>query len=119
MEIKLDIYVDRKLKEVKKTYIANDFEVSTAVCEDLLNVIDLDMLDGGLEALSDETKLLQLLKTVVGGVNVFKDLLKDVFEGLTDEEIRYTKLNEILKCVATIIKYAINGLYSSFNSKNK
>lgn len=119
MELKLNIY-DRK--EIVHTYIANDFELSTGVCEDLLNLINIDMFEGGLEALSDEAKVTEFLKTIVGGVSIFKDILKEVFDGLTDEEIKKTKLKEVISCVAAIIKYSITGLTSSFGlttSKNK
>lgn len=117
MELKLHIY---NKKEIVNTYIANDFELSTGVCEDLLNLINIDMFDGGLEALSDEAKIMEFLKTIVGGVSLFKDILKEVFDELTDDEIRNTKISEVLKVVATIIKYSITGLTSSFgNSKNK
>lgn len=118
MELKLNVYVNRRLKEVEKTYSTNDFELSTGACEDLLNIINIDMFEGGLEALSDEAKITEVLKTIVGGVSVFKDILKDVFEGLTDDEIGRTKASEIINCVASIIKYSVTGLFSSFGSKN-
>ena len=118
MEIKLNIYTNRKLREVEKTYIVNDFELSTGTCEDLLDIVNIDMFEGGLEALSDEAKIGEVLRTITGGVQVFKDLLKDVFDDLTDEEIKRTKVSDIINCVATIIKYSVNGLASSFGSKN-
>lgn len=120
MELKLNIYTDEKLKEIETTYTVNDFELSTGAVEDLLNVINIDMLDGGLDALSDESQLVVLLKTIVGGVNVFKDILKNVFDELTDDKLRRTKASEILMCVAQIIKYSMGELFSSFGkSKNK
>lgn len=118
MELKLNIYNTRRLKEIEKTYIVNDFELSTGTCEDLLDLIDIDMFEGGLEALSDEVKISQVLRTIVGGVQIFKDLLKDVFDGLTDDEIKRTKVGDIINCVALIIKYSVTGLASSFGGKN-
>ena len=76
------------------------------------------MFDGGLEALSDETKGMQYLRTIVGGLPLFKNMLKEVFDGLTDEELDTCKPSEVLKCVLSIIKYSITGLASSFTSKN-
>lgn len=118
MELKLNIYTRKNLKDVEKTYVVNDFELSMGACEDLLDLINIDMFEGGLEALSDESQIIQVLKTIVGGIPVFKDILKDVFDGLTDEEIRRTKASEIINCVASIIKYSIVGLTSSFGTKN-
>lgn len=118
MELKLNVYTNKKLKEIEKTYTVNDFELSTGTCEDLLDLINIDMFEGGLEALSDEGQIIQVLRTIVGGIPVFKDLLKDVFDGLTDDEIKRTKASEIIYCVACIVKYSIVGLTSSFGSKN-
>lgn len=119
MELKLNIYTDGKLKEIEKTYVANDFELSTGTCEDLLNIINIDMFDD-MEALSNETKLTYILKSIVGGVALFKDILKNVFDGLNDDEIKRTKTSDIINCVAAIIKYSVTGLFNSFGStKNK
>lgn len=118
MELKLNVYTNRRLKEIEKTYTVNDFELATGVCEDLLDLVDIDMFDGGLEALSDDSKIYQVLRTVVGGVQVFKDLLKDVFDGLTDDEIKRTKVSDIINCVVSIVKYSVTGLASSFDGKN-
>ena len=115
MELKLNIY---NKKEVEKTYIANDFELSFGTCEDLLELVNIDMFEGGLEALSDETKGMQYLRTIVGGLPLFKNILKEVFDGLTDEELKRCKTSDIFKCVLSIIKYSIAGLASSFTSKN-
>ena len=115
MELKLNVY---NRKEIEKTYVANDFELTTGVCEDLLELINIDMFEGGLEALSDESKIAEVLRTITGGINVFKDMLKEVFDGLTDAEIKRTKVKEVIQVVASIIKYSITGLTSSFGSKN-
>lgn len=115
MELKLNVY---NRKEIEKTYVANDFELTTGVCEDLLELINIDMFEGGLEALSDESKIAEVLRTITGGISVFKDMLKEVFDGLTDDEIKRTKVKEVIQVVASIIKYSITGLTSSFGSKN-
>lgn len=118
MELKLNVYTNGSLREVEKTYMVNDFELSMGACEDLLELINIDMFEGGLEALSDESKIIPILRTIVNGVPIFKNILKDVFYGLNDDELRRVKVSEILSCVASIIKYSILGLTSSFNSKN-
>lgn len=117
MELQLNIYADKKLKEVEKTYTTNDFELSFGACEDLLELVNIDMFEGGLEALSDENKIALILKPIITGVPTFKDILKDVFDGLTDDELKRVKTSEFIKCVATIIKYSITGLASSFGKQ--
>lgn len=118
MELKLNVYTNTGLREIEKTYVSNDFELSLGTCEDLLALINIDMFAGGLDALSDESKIIPILRTIVGGLPIFKNLLMDVFYGLTLDELRRVKTSEILLCVASIIKYSVTGLASSFSSKN-
>lgn len=118
MEIKLNVYTTRALRNIEKTYSVEDFRLSTGACEDLLDIINIDMFDGDLDVLSDESKVVELLRSITGGIQVFKELLKDIFEGLNDDEIRRTDVAEILGCVAKIITYSINGLSSAFSGKN-
>ena len=122
MELKLNIYTDRKLKEVEKTYTANDFELSTGVVEDVMNCINIDAFEGGLEALSSDGQINTIVPMIYGAYSTFKDLLKDAFDGLTDDEIKRTKMKEIAKVVIDIIKYSFAELGKSVgfsNSKGK
>lgn len=118
MELKLNIYKDRKLKEVEKTYTANDFELSTGVVEDVMNVINIDAFEGGLEALSSESQISTIVPMIYGAYGTFKDLLKDAFDGLTDDEIKRTKIKEIARAVVDIIKYSFAELGSAVGFKN-
>ena len=118
MELKLNIYIDRKLKEVEKTYTTNDFELSTGVIEDIMNCINIDAFEGGLEALSSENQINTLVPMIYGAYSTFKDLLKDAFDGLTDDEIKRTKIREIAKVVIEIIKYSFAELGDAVGFKN-
>lgn len=117
MELTLNVYTNRKLKEIEKTYRVNDFELSTGACEDLLDLINIDMFEGGLEALSSESQIIEVLKPILSGRAVFYDILKDVFD-VNEDELKRTKLSEVLKALASIIKYSITGLATSFKGKN-
>lgn len=122
MEIKLNIYKDEKLKELEKTYIANDFELSTGVIEDIMNCINIDAFEGGLEALSDEGQISTIVPMIYGAYGTFKNLLKNAFDGLTDDEIKRTKIKEVAKVVIDIIKYSFAELGKAVgfsNSKTK
>lgn len=119
MELKLNIYKSRKSREIERTLTANDFELSTGVCEDLIKIVDIDLFTG-VDALSEESQMLELFKIVSNSFDVFKEMLQEVFEGLTEEDVKNTKLNEIVVVVYQIIRFALQNLFSSFgkNSKN-
>lgn len=118
MELKLNIYKTRKLKEIEKTLVINDFELSTGICEDILNIVDIDMFEG-VSALSEESQVAEIAKMIVGGFGVFKKLLKEVFDDLTDEDIERTKIKEIAAVVVLIVKFSLAELFSSFGGKKK
>lgn len=117
MELKLDIYRTRfcKKDDIEKTCTANDFELSLGVCEDVLNMINIDMFEGGLEALSDESQKALFTSLVKNGLPFFKDMLKEIFE-ITDEEVSKTKLSDIVKVVISIVKFSFSQLASSLGA---
>jgi len=48
-----------------------------------------------------------------------KDLLKDIFDGLTDDEIKNTRVSEIVNVVIEVIMYAIGQISLFGGSKGK
>ena len=84
-EITLNIY-NRETKEIKKTYKVNSIDLMFGTVEDILNVVDVDKL-------GDQT---EVVKMIVKGWAQLKPFLKDVFPGLTDDEIKGVKINEMI-----------------------
>lgn len=117
MELKLDIYNTRfcKKDDIEKTCTANDFELSLGVCEDVLNMINIDMFEGGLEAISTESQNALFTSLVKNGLPFFKDMIKEIFE-ITDEEVSKTKLSDIVKVVINIVKFSFSQLASSLGA---
>lgn len=117
MELKLDIYTTRLCRKIEKTVEANDFELSTGVCEDVMNIINIDMFEGGLQALSEETQQKLVLNLIKNGYPFFVDLVKEIFE-ITDDEADRIKVADVAKVVIQIVKYSLTQLASSFGVKN-
>ena len=115
MELKLNIYTDKKCKEIAKTLIEQDFELSTGVCEDVLRLIKVDEIDG-ITAMSEESQSELLLDIITNNFEQFKDLLKNVFDDLTDEDLSRTKIKEMMHVVAQIIKFSFATLFSAFKT---
>lgn len=120
MELKLDIYKTRfcKKDDIEKTCTAKDFELSLGVCEDVLNMINIDMFEGGLQALTQESQNALFTTLVKNGLPFFREMLQELFD-LTDEEVKKTKLSDIVKVVIDIVKYSFSQLASSLGSKGK
>ena len=111
MELKLNIY---EKKNIVKTYTVETYDLMFGTVEDLLNVIDIDNIQAG-----DKTELVKAIaKILAHSLDVVKPFLKDVFEGLTDAELRNTKLKEIIDVIANIITYSIEQITKGNNGKN-
>lgn len=111
MDLKLNIY---NKKEIVKTYTCETYDLMFGTVEDILEVINLDKLQTGSDA-----EILKLAgEVVMKGMGIIKPLLKDIFDGLTDDELRNTKTSEIAKILVEVVKYAINEISKGANGKN-
>lgn len=97
MELKLNIYNG---KVIEKTYITDTYDLMYGTIEDVLNVIDLDKID----------KSIELGKMIIRLLPLIKPFLKDVFDGLTDEELRHTKVKEVKQIFEKIFSYGFDLL---------
>lgn len=109
MELKLNLYSDRFCRNFVKEVKANDFDLSLAVCEDILDIINIDMFEGGLDALTDSNNLSVYLPIVKNALPFIKELLAELFE-VSVEEMKYVKTSELITVVKNIVTYSINGL---------
>lgn len=118
MELKLNIYGDKFCRKLSKTVTAEEFELTTGICEDVLDVLKIDMLEGGLSALSTETQFEIIVGIVKDGLPFFKELFAELFE-ISSEEMRHTKITDIAKLVVQIAKYSFTQLSSLGGAKSK
>lgn len=108
MELLLNIY-DPETKIIAKQYTAETVDIMFGTVEDLIEVIDIDKLNDNME----------WAKVIVLSMKKLKPLLKEVFVGLTDEELKNTKIKELVPLFISIIKYMISEIGSLGNgSKN-
>ena len=97
MELKLNIYNG---KVIEKTYITDTYDLMYGTIEDVLNVIDLDKID----------KSVELGKMIIRLLPLINPFLKDVLDGLTDEELRRTKVKEVKQIFEKIFSYGFDLL---------
>lgn len=109
--MKLNIYNKR---EIIKTYEVDKYDLTFGIVEDVVNLIDIDKLKTG----SDEEIIQVVAGAVVNGLDIIKPFLKDIFDGLTDEEIRNTRISELVTVLFEVVKYSINELSIGIKGKN-
>lgn len=110
MEFKLNIYSKEKesngKRKIQKEYKIDSYDLLYGTVEDILNLFDVTDLN-------NEDELFKLIKNAKNQVN---DLLKDIFVGLTDEELKMTKFDEAAIVIVSVLKESIKDIVTK--SKN-
>ena len=99
--LKLNIYDH---KRVVKTYTADTYEIPFGLVEDIADLIKIDEL----KAMTDEELFKMICKIVINMMPTVRELMHDVFEGITDEELRHATVPEIATCIVEIFAYTIS-----------
>lgn len=109
--MKLNIY---EKKKIVKTYEADAYDLMFGTVEDVADAVKLDDLQTG----SDAEIIKMVGNLVLSSMGTVKNLLKDIFDGLTDEELKKTKVNEIARVLIEVVKFTIVQLNAGSNGKN-
>lgn len=96
-------------KQVEKTYSVDSYDLMFGTAEDFVSIIDFDKIDDQNE----------LAKMVVNGFGKLKPLLKDVFPEITDDELKRTKVNEVIQCIIQIAESVAGSLSSIGKQGNR
>ena len=99
MEIVLKIYEG---KEVIKTYTAETIDFSFGVVEDILDALDLENMKTGSKT--------ELAGVIIKCSKQLKPFLKDIFPGVTDDEIRNTRIQNLIEVFRGLYVYATEEL---------
>lgn len=98
--IKLNIYRKDNKNEIEKTYTAETYDLMLGTVEDIMNVIDVDKMN-------DKAAVAVMC---VKGYSKIKPFIKDVFEGVTDEELNRVKVKELIPAFIDICKSIVDSL---------
>lgn len=104
-------------KTIVKTYEVRQYDLMFGTVEELAREIKLDEL----KDINDEKILMTVGKLMITSMNVIKDLLMDMFDGITEDEIKHTTVREIAGILIDVVVYTITELDRSFQfggSKN-
>ena len=102
--MKLNIYKDQKT--IDKTYEVDEYDIMYGTVEDIFDVLD------GMEDMKTDGEILKLIQVNRKKLN---GLLLDIFEGLTEEELRHIKIKELVPLFLDLFAY----VKSSFGKSEK
>lgn len=110
MELSLNIYDKKNRRKVVKTYRTETIDLSFGVVEDIVDILDLETLKTGDEK--------ELGMRVIRCFGQLKPFMEDLFEGLTDEEIRTVRTSDIINVFTGLFVYVTEELLGMGGSKN-
>lgn len=108
MELTLKIYDGKK---VIKTYTAETIDFSFGVVEDILDALNFESMKTGDKA--------ELAAMIIKCSKQLKPFLMDIFDGVTAEEIRNTRMQNLIEIFRGLYQYATEELGAAAgNEKN-
>lgn len=108
MDLKLNIYQDRLCRKLDREVVANEFYLSTSICTEVIKLVDPESM-AGLSALSKEGQIEVAIEVIKNGYPFFMELIKEIFE-LTDDDMRYLKIEEVTGVIVQIFRYSMGQL---------
>ena len=106
MELKLHIYEGRK---IVKTYTVESIDLSFGVIEDVIDALNFESMKTG------DNK--EMAKMLIKCKDQIKPFLMDIFDGLTAEEVRHTRTQNLIDVFRGLYNYAVSEL-GMVGSKN-
>lgn len=120
MQLKLNVYND--LDEVVKEYTRQSYSIRMRQLKNIITTFNLDKLATLLTAKekSENAKLVEVVSDfVLKSYEQVQELMLDVFPEMTEEEYLDTHVDEVVKVVINLAKYAFNTIGIAGNgSKN-
>lgn len=100
MTLTLNIYSATDKNAVEKTYTAESYDLMLGTVEDIMAIIDIDKMTDS-EAMT---------RMVVQAFGRLKPFIKDVFPGVTDDELKRVKVKELIPTFVDIFKSILDDL---------
>ena len=111
MKLKLN---NNNKKSIEKTYTTDTYDLMFGTVEDFMDLIDVDQIKTG----TDTEIAMLVVKAIPKGMGTIKELLKDVFDGLTDDELKNTRVKDITRVLVSIVKSSILEINKGVDEKN-
>ena len=100
--LELNIYKEENKSEIEKTYTAEGYDLMFGTLQAVIGVFDIDKIKDGNE--------MELARAAVRSIDLIAPILRDVFPDVTPEELRRTKVKELMPLFIAIAKDAIGSI---------
>ena len=97
--LSLNIYADDK-SSVEKTYTAESYDLMLGTVEDLMQLMNADKM----------TDNIAITKMVASSYKKLKPFIKDIFPGVTDDELMHVKVKELVPLFINVFKSVTDDL---------
>lgn len=110
MDLKLNIYAKNSTGryEIEKAYIAETANIMFGTVEDLIGLLD------GVKIGDNDA----LIRVITKGFAQLKPFLKEIFVGVTDDELKRTKIQELIPLFVDIFKETLAEIGKLSKRKN-
>ena len=98
--LSLNIYSAEDKSKIEKTYTAESYDLMLGTVEDLMQIIDVDKMTDNVE----------ITRMVVSGFGKLKPFIKDIFNGVSDDELKRVKVKELIPTFIQVFKSIVEGL---------
>lgn len=109
--MKLNVY---EKKQVVKTYETDAYDLMFGTVEDVANAVKLDDLKTG----SDVEIIKMVGNLLLTSMDTVKELMKDIFDGLTDDELKHVKVSDIAQVLVEVVMFTVTQLNIGVDRKN-
>lgn len=97
----LNIYAEDK-QTIAKTYTADGYDLMLGTLQDIFSIVDPDKINAANET--------EMAKMAVRAFDQVAPILRDVFPGVTSEELRHTKTRELVPLFVDLAREAVGTL---------
>lgn len=102
----MTLHIYGKNKKILKTFTTSTYDLRFGTVEDALNIVTTEDLD-----LGDNVALVKsVMKLATRSMDTVKGLLLDIFDGLTETELRDAQLKEIALVLIEVVRYAVSQM---------
>ena len=98
-----------------KTYKIDNYELTYGTVEDVFNTFNLDSMKYGTK---EELSSI-IIKSLPSMRDLITPLMLDMFDGLTEEELRNTKISEITSIILEVVRYSLEEMGKGFSNGKK
>lgn len=98
--LSLNIYSAEDKNAVEKTYTTESYDLMLGTVEDLMQLIDVDKMNDNIA----------ITKMVASSYKKLKPFIKDIFPGVTDDELMHVKVKELIPLFINVFKSVADDL---------